>query len=205
MYRALVIIFDTGRENKLRLYIFCYIVPFIISFLNLLPWLIKPDPNFSYHRNDTCWVNIDRKGDDGSISDQSWTYLIGFYLVLVLMLFANIAILSYGLRINLKVTLVMHAIIKTVCKNITISKSLKIDLLMTFVFLKGIRRETSENLSKSQTIDEKLYVFNVYVGNYLDFWFSDDNSVCNLHKIYITRLGIYFCYSEYIHRNIHLY
>ena len=115
-------IFDTGKENKLRLYIFCYIVPFIISFLNLLPWLIKPDPNFSYHRNDTCWVNIDRKDDDGSISDQSWTYLIGFYLVLVVMLFANIAILSYGLRINLKVTLVMHAIIKTVwiSKNIEI-------------------------------------------------------------------------------------
>ena len=109
LYRALVIIFDTGRENKLRLYIFCYIVPFIVSFLNLLPWLIDPDPNFPYHRNnvtgnDVCWVNIERKGDDGSL-DQSWTYLIGFYLVLVVMLIANIAILSYGLRINFKVTI----------------------------------------------------------------------------------------------------
>ena len=104
LYRALVIIFDTGRENKLRLYIFCYIVPFVISFLNLLPWLINPDPNFPYHRDDTCWVNINRKGDDGSL-DKSWTYLIGFYIVLVVMLIANIAILSYGLRINFKVTI----------------------------------------------------------------------------------------------------
>ena len=115
LYRALVIIFDTGRENKLRLYIFCYIVPFIISFLNLLPWLINTDPNFPYHRNnvtgyDVCWVNIERKGDDGSL-DQSWTYLIGFYLVLVVMLVANIGILSYGLRINFKVTSVMSTII----------------------------------------------------------------------------------------------
>ena len=76
---------------------------------------------------------------------------------------------------------------------------------MNFVFLKGIRRKTSENLSKSQTIDEKLYVLNVYVGNYLDFWLSDDNSLCNLQKIYVTHLGIYFCYPKHIHRNIHLY
>ena len=111
LYRALVIIFDTGKENKLRLYIFCYSLPFIISFLTMLPWLIKKimdptnDPDFPYHRTDICWINTNKTNEDGTV-EQSWAYLTGFYLVLIVMLCANIGILSYGLRINLKVMLI---------------------------------------------------------------------------------------------------
>ena len=91
LYRALIVVFDTGHVRRLLLYSLCYGIPILISFSTLLVGLLTSIHKESqYHKYDYCWLNNE--------------YLfIGFYPVLILMLCFNIFILTVGMRIQMKV------------------------------------------------------------------------------------------------------
>ena len=91
LYRALIVVFDTGHVRRLLLYSLCYGIPILISFSTLLVGLLTSIHKESqYHKDDYCWLNNE--------------YLfIGFYPVLILMLCFNIFILTVGMRIQMKV------------------------------------------------------------------------------------------------------
>ena len=91
LYRALIVVFDTGHVRRLLLYSLCYGIPILISFSTLLVGLLTSIHKESqYHKDDLCWLNNE--------------YLfIGFYPFLILMLCFNIFILTVGMRIQMKV------------------------------------------------------------------------------------------------------
>ena len=85
LYRALIIVFDTGNVKRLLLYIICYGIPVFVSVLTLLVWIIQTtlfDHEYNYHMKDDtiCWL------------DGSYLYA-GFYPVLIVMLCFNMFIL----------------------------------------------------------------------------------------------------------------
>ena len=112
LYRALIIVFDTGHVKRLLLYIICYGIPVFVSVMTLLVWVVQAHffdhPEYNYHIKDKgktiCWL------------DGNYLYA-GFYPVLILVLCFNIFILITifrgltissspyfnGMRINLKV------------------------------------------------------------------------------------------------------
>ena len=91
MYRALIIVFDTGHYKKLLLHMIGYGIPILVSVITLIVGLlISINNEFTYHSHNICWL-----GEQ---------YLFAaFYPPLILMLCFNIVILIIGMRINLKV------------------------------------------------------------------------------------------------------
>ena len=92
LYRALIIVFDTGHFKKLLLHIFGYGVPISISALTLIVGVLISTTNnkSTYHKSDLCWL------------ENEYLY-VAFYPPLIFMLCFNVFILVIGLRINLKV------------------------------------------------------------------------------------------------------
>ena len=111
LYRALIIVFDTGHVKRLLLYIICYGIPVFVSVMTLLVWIMQ---KYIFHYD----YNYHIKDDDKTICwlDNNYLYA-GFYPVLILMLCFNMFILINifrgltissspyfnGMRINLKV------------------------------------------------------------------------------------------------------
>ena len=112
LYRALIIVFDTGHVKRLLLYIICYGIPVFVSVLTLIVWIMQKymfDYDYNYHVS----------GDEKTICWLDDNYLFGgFYPVLIVMLCFNMFILINifkgltissspyfnGMKINLKVT-----------------------------------------------------------------------------------------------------
>ena len=83
LYRALIVVFDTGSHKKMPFYLFGYLLPFGITGLTVVvSTLLSEYP--MYHYEDLCWLKDEFR----------WTFMGPVILVLVF----NSVMLFVGLR-----------------------------------------------------------------------------------------------------------
>ena len=55
LYRALIVVFDTGSHRELPLYLFGYLVPIVISVVTAVVATMLPEYPI-YHFDELCWL-----------------------------------------------------------------------------------------------------------------------------------------------------
>jgi 7 transmembrane receptor (Secretin family). len=142
LYKALVVVFDSGEDHFRFIYIVSYGVSAIIVVTTLVVSFIRDD---FYFREDACWLN------DSYI----WAFK-GPVLVIVIL---NMVVLVVGLRAAYMVRNSNVFEMSMVCLKTILSK-----------LLLGQQTQTSFEYAESQWMVAKFRDSKQLVGNHLDNW-----------------------------------